>query len=61
MSDDEDEEPSPVPRKADGKGKGRASVIADALESDAEKSLRAMMDIDDGRSYSIVIHVSLTN
>ncbi|KAI0335526.1 hypothetical protein GY45DRAFT_1430678 [Cubamyces sp. BRFM 1775] len=47
VSDDEDEEPSPVPRKANGKGKGRASVIADALESDAEKSLRAMMDIDD--------------
>ncbi|KAH9899811.1 DNA polymerase subunit Cdc27 [Cubamyces lactineus] len=47
VSDDEDEEPSPAPRKANGKGKGRASAVADVLESEAEKSLRAMMDIDD--------------
>ncbi|KAI0638246.1 DNA polymerase subunit Cdc27 [Trametes polyzona] len=47
LSDDEDdEEPAParVPRKP--KGKSRTSGD-DVLESDAEKSLRAMMDIDD--------------
>ncbi|KAI9063168.1 hypothetical protein FKP32DRAFT_1666607 [Trametes sanguinea] len=47
VSDSEDEGPSPAPRKANGKGKARPSVPVDALESDAEKSLRAMMDIDD--------------
>ncbi|KAL7282455.1 hypothetical protein ACG7TL_003926 [Trametes sanguinea] len=49
VSDSEDEESSTAPRKATGKGKARPSVpaAADVLESDAEKSLRAMMDIDD--------------
>ncbi|KAI0832483.1 DNA polymerase subunit Cdc27 [Trametes gibbosa] len=45
--DDSDAAPSPAPPRKT-KGKARASaVVADALESDAEKSLRAMMDIDD--------------
>ncbi|KAH9846977.1 DNA polymerase subunit Cdc27 [Lenzites betulinus] len=49
ISDDEDSDaaPSPAPARKT-KGKPRPSVVAaDALESDAEKSLRAMMDIDD--------------
>ncbi|KAI0352894.1 hypothetical protein OH77DRAFT_743603 [Trametes cingulata] len=48
VSESEDEDASPAPpRKSAGKNKSRASAIADALESDAEQSLRAMMDIDD--------------
>ncbi|KAI0375700.1 hypothetical protein BV20DRAFT_959727 [Pilatotrama ljubarskyi] len=49
VSDDEDEEgaPAPASAKPKGKSKSRASVIADVLESEAEESLRAMMDIDD--------------
>ncbi|KAI9000954.1 DNA polymerase subunit Cdc27 [Trametes punicea] len=47
LSDDEDEAPSPAPRKVNGKTRGSATLPSDVLESDAEKSLRAMMDIDD--------------
>ncbi|KAI0776058.1 DNA polymerase subunit Cdc27-domain-containing protein [Trametes elegans] len=49
VSDSEDESPPPpLRRKANGKGKVRTPADADdVLESEAEKSLRAMMDIDD--------------
>ncbi|KAL1946664.1 hypothetical protein VTO73DRAFT_14768 [Trametes versicolor] len=45
VSDDEEDTPPP-PRRIT-KSKARSSVAADALDSDAESSLRAMMDIDD--------------
>ncbi len=47
VSDDEDDTPPPPPRRLT-KNRARASAAADALDSDAENSLRAMMDIDDG-------------
>lgn len=50
VSDDEDDTPPP-PRRIT-KSKARASVAADALDSDAESSLRAMMDIDDGECHA---------
>ncbi|EIW61840.1 uncharacterized protein TRAVEDRAFT_44661 [Trametes versicolor FP-101664 SS1] len=45
VSDDEEDTPPP-PRRIT-KTKARSSMAADALDSDAENSLRAMMDIDD--------------
>lgn len=50
VSDDEDEDNAPAP-KPKGKGKSRASTIADALQSAEERSLRAMMDMDDGACH----------
>ncbi|RPD67099.1 hypothetical protein L226DRAFT_498989 [Lentinus tigrinus ALCF2SS1-7] len=48
VSDDEEEEEArPAPSKS--KGRSRASVIKDTLESEAEASLRAMMDMDDSQ------------
>ena len=47
VSDDEDEEEAPPP-KSKTKARSRASIAADVLESDAERSLRAMMAMDDG-------------
>ncbi|OJT10483.1 hypothetical protein TRAPUB_12921 [Trametes pubescens] len=46
VSDDEDDTPPPPPRRLT-KNRARVSAAADALDSDAENSLRAMMDIDD--------------
>lgn len=50
VSDDEEDTPPP-PRRIT-KSKARSSVAADALDSDAENSLRAMMDIDDGEWHA---------
>ena len=47
VSDDEDDEEAPPP-KSKPKARSRASIAADVLESDAERSLRAMMAMDDG-------------
>ena len=47
VSDDEDEEEAPPP-KSKPKARSRASIATDVLESDAERSLRAMMAMDDG-------------
>ncbi|RDX55687.1 hypothetical protein OH76DRAFT_1372104 [Lentinus brumalis] len=50
VSDDEDEEAArPAPSKSKSKSRARASVIQDALESEGEASLRAMMDMDDSQ------------
>ena len=46
MSDDEDAAPVPRRRVMKGKSKGKASDVD--LDFDAEMSVRAMMDIDDG-------------
>ena len=46
--DDEDEDEAPrLQPKAKAKAKTKVSKGESALESDAERSLRAMMDIDD--------------
>ena len=48
VSDDEDEDEAPrLQPKAKAKAKTKVSKGESALESDAERSLRAMMDIDD--------------
>jgi DNA polymerase delta subunit 3 len=57
ISDDEDEEvprPPPPPRpKATYKTKAKAATP----DSEAEKELRAMMDIDDGKKRSPVLYL----
>ena len=46
---DDDEDGSPPPRPAaKAKAKAKAKAPVSPLDSDAERSLRAMMDIDDG-------------
>lgn len=48
----DDEESQPLPTRAKGKRKPQVDLDLDALPSKATASLRAMMDIDDGTSYS---------
>ncbi len=64
LSDDDDDEPQPKPRvrgKAAGKMKAAFDLNFDDIPSRSERtrSLKAMMDIDDGKVRSLS-HISLT-
>lgn len=54
VSDDEVEDDAPL-RKPAIKGKSRASAIAAALQTEEVRSLRAMMDMDDGSCSRLLL------
>ncbi|EPQ52583.1 hypothetical protein GLOTRDRAFT_131815 [Gloeophyllum trabeum ATCC 11539] len=57
LSDDEDD----TPRLSKSKGKGKAKASVAEMDSEAEKSLKAMMDIDDGLSASALNPTMIAN